>query len=258
MGAMTDKREKQVWNQLALVSDPELDESVTDLGFVKEVRIDDNDAVSVQFQLPTYWCAANFAFLMAHDMQEAVRELPWVKHLHVELLDHFYANRINAGLARSASFQDTCGSEASQELDELRALFRRKAFQARQERLLSHLRQLRYSPERLCSLSIDELFDLDMGDDPVGAGLRRRYLALRRGGILDGAKGDAFLSRAGDKAFVTIGGEALQPTELPAYVRRLRTVRINMEFNGHFCRGVLAARLREQGTDETRTLTAVR
>ena len=63
-----------VWARLDLVMDPELDEPVTDMGFIEAVSItgpasmQDNSTVDVSFRLPTYWCSPNFAFLMAEDI----------------------------------------------------------------------------------------------------------------------------------------------------------------------------------------------
>ena len=66
------EREADVRRALARVDDPELDEPVTDLRFIERVEIDAAGAVSIGFRLPTYWCAANFAFLMADDMRREV------------------------------------------------------------------------------------------------------------------------------------------------------------------------------------------
>ena len=65
--------------------DPELDESVTDLNFVTKADVDSKNRVHIEFRLPTYWCAANFAFLMADDMRRAVGALDWVEGVGVVL-----------------------------------------------------------------------------------------------------------------------------------------------------------------------------
>lgn len=92
-------RATEVWCRLAGVDDPELDEPVTDLGFVTGVEVSAEGDVRVGFRLPTYWCAANFAFLMADDMRSAVCALPWVRSVRVELGEHMYAETINRGVA---------------------------------------------------------------------------------------------------------------------------------------------------------------
>ena len=81
------------------VTDPELDEPVTELEFVTRADVDADNCVHIEFRLPTYWCAANFSFLMADDMRSAVRALPWVDDVSVVLGEHMYADKINAGLA---------------------------------------------------------------------------------------------------------------------------------------------------------------
>ncbi|PWT85171.1 MAG: hypothetical protein C5B58_03495, partial [Acidobacteria bacterium] len=96
----------QIWSALESVTDPEIDESVVSLEFVSEVKIDENNRVQIEFRLPTYWCAPNFAFLMASDMRDAVSELDWVGEVSVRLVDHFSAELINRGVARKQDFRD--------------------------------------------------------------------------------------------------------------------------------------------------------
>jgi metal-sulfur cluster biosynthetic enzyme len=74
---MTDRpdRLEQVWAALNTVTDPEIDESVTALEFISSVRVSAEGEIAIEFRLPTYWCAPNFAFLMASDMRDAVAEL---------------------------------------------------------------------------------------------------------------------------------------------------------------------------------------
>ena len=108
----SDDRQAQIWACLRDVMDPELDESVIDLNFVTRADVDANDQVHIEFRLPTYWCAANFSFLMADDMRRSISALDWVKGVSVVLGEHMYADKINAGLAQGRSFQETFGAEA--------------------------------------------------------------------------------------------------------------------------------------------------
>ncbi len=89
----------EVHQQLAEVYDPELDQPLTELGFIGGVDIA-GDKVTVRFRLPTYWCAANFAYMMSSDIRERVSELPWVKRVDVLLQDHFHDEEINDSLMR--------------------------------------------------------------------------------------------------------------------------------------------------------------
>jgi metal-sulfur cluster biosynthetic enzyme len=232
MGAETIAvRQAEVWARLQTVTDPELDEPVTDLEFVTRADVDAQDRVHIEFRLPTYWCAANFSFLMADDMRLAVRQLPWVNAVSVVLGEHMYADKINAGLAQGLSFQETFGPEADGDLDDLRRIFLVKAFQRRQAALLDHLMAVGYEAEALVRLTFGELAALKLDD--AGARLIGRYLERRP--VVDAALPQAC-------AFVDADGDALQAETLPTYVRLLRRIDVNAEFNSALCRGLLHAR----------------
>ena len=222
-------RKAEVWRRLQTVTDPELDEPVTDLEFVTRADVDADNCVHIEFRLPTYWCAANFSFLMADDMRNAVKELPWVADISVVLGDHMYADQINAGLARGLTFQETFGAEADGDLDRLRRTFLLKAFQRRQAALLAHLIEAGHHAARLVEMTLDELIDLEI--DEAGARLRMRYLERR-----------PIIADATSRAFVDAEGNLLQAETLSTYVRTLRRVDINAEFNSALCRGLLHAR----------------
>ena len=63
---------------LDAVIDPELDEPITDLGFVTEAVVVEGVA-AVRLRLPTYFCAANFAYLMVADAHDAVGRAPGLR-----------------------------------------------------------------------------------------------------------------------------------------------------------------------------------
>src|SRR2546430_13462534 len=158
-------REAEIWTCLQGVTDPELDESVTELNFITKVDVGPGNRVHIEFRLPTYWCAANFSFLMADDMRRAVGALDWVEGVSVVLGEHMYADKINAGLAKGLSFQETFGVEADGSLDDLRRTFLVKAFQRRQAALLNHLAGVGYSPATIVSLTLTELGCLPVDDE---------------------------------------------------------------------------------------------
>lgn len=229
-----DERTAQVWAQLARVTDPELDEPVTELGFVERVAISEAGRVDIEFRLPTYWCAANFAFLMADDMRVAVSALPWVAGVHPTLLDHMYADEVNRGVARGASFKESFGELASDEsLEALRERFRCKAFLRRQEALLLALMAQDLAKPELIAMTLAELDQLPVGSADTER-CKARYIEFRR--TIPSPSSGAEL------AFVNVEGEALTANSVDDHLRALRSVRINMEFNGALCRGLLAAR----------------
>jgi metal-sulfur cluster biosynthetic enzyme len=224
-------RRAEVWACLQGVTDPELDESVIELNFVTKADVDPRNQVHIEFRLPTYWCAANFSFLMADDMRQAVSALAWVEGVSVVLGEHMYADKINAGLAKGQSFQETFGEEADGDLEELRKTFLVKAFQRRQAALLNHLAGAGHPPEWIVALTLAALERLAV--DAEGAKLVRRYLERR--GVVGPLRPDAL-------AFVGAEGARLRSDSLSAYVSGLRRVGVNAEFNSALCRGLLSVR----------------
>ena len=71
----TASRLDQFWAKLDLVMDSELDEPVTEMGFIETVVVDAAEGVDITFRLPTYWCSSNFAFLMAQGIKREVETL---------------------------------------------------------------------------------------------------------------------------------------------------------------------------------------
>lgn len=231
-----DRRTGEVWTRLATVTDPELDESVTDLGFVELVTVHDDGGVDIVFRLPTYWCSASFAFLMADDMRQSVSELPWVREARPELRDHMVAHEINRGVSEGSHSLRHSRTSRLEDLLTTSAKFRRKAFERRQECMMLALRGLGYEDSAICRMTLGAYDEVDFGPGEVARQkLRYRELLVER----------HLAQLPGDRAFVTCEGFAIIPQELVSYLQRLRGVRINMEFNSSLCRGLLAARDRE-------------
>jgi metal-sulfur cluster biosynthetic enzyme len=211
---------------LGTVVDPELDEPITDLGFVRSVAVD-GGAVNVHLRLPTSFCAPNFAWLMVSDARDAVAGIPGVGPVVVELDDHHDSDLINRGLAADAGYRGTFGAEAEDSLDELRAVFQRKAHTAAMERALTAL--LRADPTR-SEADLGEVTLADLPPGPTTDALLRRRATL--GLPLDG---DA-------RVLLDAQGRPPEQAAVPMTVRRARSVRISIDGNAHFCRGLLATR----------------
>ena len=161
-------RYKEAYDALGAVVDPELDEPITDLGFVRSLTVTPAGNVKVHLRLPTSFCSPNFAYLMASDAKDVLMKLGWTRRVVVELDDHHDSAIINAGLAADAGYRGTFGHEADESLDELRETFRRKAHTAAMERCLTGL--LRADPDRT-EASIGDVTLGDLPDDDATTAL---------------------------------------------------------------------------------------
>ncbi|WP_052274482.1 metal-sulfur cluster assembly factor [Arthrobacter sp. L77] len=236
-GSVHTVTEDAVRRSLATVFDPELDEPITELGFVRSIRVDGgpDPTVRVHLRLPTSFCSPNFAYLMASDSKDAVAAIPGVAAVVVELDDHHDSDLINTGLAADAGYRGTFLHEAEDSLEDLRRIFRRKAHTAAMERCLTGL--LRADP----ALRVEDV-----------GGVRLRDL-------LPGRETDALLRRrtalglsADPEAPVLVDDDGLPyPAEaVPLALRRARSTRISIDGNAHFCRGLLRTRYEGSGADQ--------
>ncbi|MQA03373.1 MAG: DUF59 domain-containing protein [Streptosporangiales bacterium] len=215
-----------VLSALAAVRDPELDRPVTELGFVAHCTVTETGVARVRLRLPTYFCAPNFAFLMVADADDAVRGVPEVTGADVQLVDHFAADVINAGVAARSGFVASFADEAAGELDELRADFLRKAVLAGADRVSRAMVAAGTDPSRLA--------DLTLGDAPAGPDTDR--LRARRTELgLPAADTDPLLVDA-------TTGAAVEAAELRTYLGRARLTRVSQEANTGVCIGMLRAR----------------
>jgi len=225
-------RHEMAFTALGAVMDPELDEPITTLGFVRSLTVSPGGNVKVHLRLPTSFCSPNFAYLMASDAKDALKQLDWTHNVLVELDDHHDSPIINAGLAADAGYCGTFGHEAENSLDELRETFRRKAHTAAMERCLTAL--LRAGPARSES-SMGEVTLGDLPDDGAKSALLKRRDAL------------GLPLTADALVMVDHHGQCYPSDAVPMALRRARSTRISIDGNAHFCRGLLRTRY---GDDE--------
>jgi len=233
--ACLDRRE-EVWSALDAVTDPEIDESVVSLDFVTELKIDSSNRVEIEFRLPTYWCAPNFAFLMASDMRDAVTALEWVRDVSVRLSDHFSADLINRSVALRQDFRDAFPGETDDDLSAIRQKFLGQAFERRQELLLQYLMARGYGPDWIARASLSELIGLEL--DQEGIALRNLYLFILR--RMDPHAREEAL------AFTMANKRPLDNQDLRTYLRKIAATRRNAEFNGFICRSLLSERVKRE------------
>ena len=232
-----------ILKQLAQVLDPELDESIVDLGFVRSVHLHSGHA-DVALQLPTSWCAMNFAYLMAEDVRRALLTVEGVRHATIHLGDHCAAREIEAAVNNGRSFAEAFPEEGAANLAALRLTFLRKGFFIRQERLLRELRVADCAPSVVCALRLREISiedDLTMIRQP-GVAPRKgaqaatlRYYLQRRAELGFDCCDDAPL-------IIDLEGKPFTADRLQAHYEAARTMRVALEANGSFCRALVSLR----------------
>lgn len=223
---------KEVMDKLNDVMDPELDQSLVELGFINDVKIEGSE-VYVTFRLPTYWCSPNFAYMMASDIHEKISELSWVNKVTVELKDHSFSHEINQGVSNRKTFQEAFSNLSGGNLEQLKKTFKTKAFYSRQEKLIRYLLNKGITETKLLSLTLPELEDILKGD-LKGEMLKNRYLCILKE-----------LGLYKDKqqlAFVDENGTAIELNLFKDYLLKIRRTRLSMEFNAFYCRNLLITR----------------
>jgi metal-sulfur cluster biosynthetic enzyme len=213
------------------VRDPELDEPLPDLGFVEGVEVH-AERVVVRLRLPTFFCAANFTYLMAADARDAAHAVAEGRSVAVTLDDHFVGEEVSEGVSDGRAFSETFDRLAEEDLDELRRHFRRKAHTVRQWTVASELSRRGWSHGALATARVR--------DAPAGGGTER-LLALRAELGYD----------TGPDSPLVLGpdGRAMSAEGVSLALDLGRLTAVSMSANTTLCRGLLGVRY---GLEEVR------
>ena len=211
------------------VLDPELDESILSLGFVESVTADDAGNVTVCLHLPTYWCAANFSYLMASDVRRELAGLEGVLSVTVKLGEHFASREVEDGAGPGKTFGETFPNGGPDTLEETRRIFLLKGYFTRQERLLRGLKDAGLPFQRIAELVVGDLYAVGVDAQTVS-----RYLERRAELSLDCSHSARLI--------VDTTGRAIPAEEMETYYIRARTTRLAMEANGSLCSAILQSR----------------
>jgi metal-sulfur cluster biosynthetic enzyme len=241
--------EAMVYEAIADVLDPELDEPLVKLGFINRVEVNGPD-VTVVFKLPTFWCSPNFSYLMAADLRAKVRAIPGVRSAQVLLLDHCTDEQINASINADKPFLEAFPDESEDNLEELRLTFLRKGFLVRQDTLIRSLQKagqkIGLDETTLLSLKVSDL-TVDEANDRAIFTTPQHVITLER----SAHTAQAYLRRAAalgihqqpdDLLFTDEHGQAIAPGCLQSYLRQSRAVRMNIMFNTVFCTDMFQTR----------------
>jgi metal-sulfur cluster biosynthetic enzyme len=223
-------RVMDVRSAISTVRDPEIDETVEALQFVVDVEVADDLAI-VWLRLPTFWCPANFVFLMAGEMRSAVLALPWARRFELRLVDHFAADEINRAVSAGLEFTDAFPEHAVANLHALRRAFDEKAFLMRQSALVSALRAAGLTDDAIVGLTAEA-----MGDFATSGEIAAAWSAYRE--KWQGLHGPARSTRL----IVDLDDEPIEAGNLPDHLRRIRRLTTGASANGEMCRMLMASR----------------
>ena len=212
------------------VHDPEVDRPVTDMGFIRSVT-EEAGQVRIVMQLPTYFCAPNFTWLMVDDVRQAAEHVAGKGAVTVSVEDHFESERIQSGVQSRGGFMTAFPSEAEGALEDLRDHFRRKTLLIRQEQVCRQLEEFGVDAESLVDLVLGDVVRLDL--PALG-----KYLTTREELGVGCRHDDPFL--------IAADGRPVGPEQVRAHRRSARVMAVSFEGNGHLCKALLAERYPSQ------------
>lgn len=236
---------EDVYRALSRVRDPELDKPITELGFIKEVKVHrGRGAVEVSMILPTYWCSPAFAYMMLEDARKVLLKLGGVKRVTVNLLDHHDAERISRCINEGLTFEECYGDEAGEGLSDLRRKMMERSFLARLYRLVSLLTLKGLSYLDILSLKLE---DVKIEGERVGIKAGKRMIKL------EGEEASTIIDyvemlvdngvREGPIIRKSLKGDVVKGIdEFEGLLRRARLTSNTLSFTSQFCMLVLSAR----------------
>ena len=228
---------QSVLRALSTVTDPELDEPITELGFVKELSVSDEGRVSLDLVTSTFWCSPNFVYMMLEEARDVVSKID--------------------GINERKSFSECYPTEAGGNLEELNRMIRTRVLRSRLSSMVAAMSRSGVTAFELLGVSRSdvaadhETFVVTSGDklhrisDPVDAKRVARYLSF-----LDG------LGRAnGPLMIFDLEGRTPEPHELESMLALSRSAKSNFSLNAELCRALLESRLNreEPSASESRT-----
>ncbi|MFK4998549.1 hypothetical protein ACI2OX_18200 [Bacillus sp. N9] len=158
------------------------------------------------------------------------------KKVTVNLIDHCASDEINQGVTDGKRFSESFGGSGRRPRRSSKDLSN-KSVLCTARKIIKHLLGKDIPKEKIITLSLEELNALDLSTE--GQELRGKYIEKKR------------LLNQSTYAFPKPEGEALTTNEFEDYLRNLKRTRLSMEFNGHYCRGLLEARYKLPSNEDS-------
>lgn len=231
--------------RLDRVSDPELDESIVELGYVDRIEInDDYGVVTLAFTLPTAWCSPAFAWMMSVDARDEMESITGVNRAVIKIREHMHQHEINEGVNARQSF-DASFPEADGEVTSIRATLDDKARLSRQYEAVKSLLEADITPAQICGLTPADI-NIHAGDDRRSKDtFAAVYLEEKSFAVTVPARPlDRYLRKArtvesftaeSNTLFRTPEGEPVSTSNFDLVHRRGRLAQANMSGQGGVC-----------------------
>jgi metal-sulfur cluster biosynthetic enzyme len=239
---------QSVLQALSTVTDPELDEPITELGFVKSLSVSEDGRVSVDLVTSTFWCSPNFVYMMLEEARDVVSKLPGVKEMRLTLGGHHDSDRINEAINAGKSFSECYDFEARGELVELNRMIRTRALRSRLYSMAAALLRSGLAPDDLLKLARQDV--TAEGDafvvhsrgrilpitDPSDVRRVARYLTFLEG-----------LGRTDGRLVIwDLDGTPPSEDEFISVLTVGRLAKANFSLNAELCRALLESRLNRE------------
>jgi metal-sulfur cluster biosynthetic enzyme len=248
MAATTQPTVETVHERLARVDDPELDESIVDLDYIKDVVIDDSE-VRVTLVLPTAWCSPAFAWMMATGARDELEAHPLVETATVQLKDHMHQDEINRGVNERLDFEMVF-EDAEDGIEAVKQTLAAKARMSRQYRAIGALREAGLDEEQVATLTRDAIEVNERGNNK--SAVAAITLANGSFGIsvpaeplveyLKKATETGIVCDPTDRVFATADEEPIKPNGLTDVQRRGRLTSTTVSGQGTICEGLNRSR----------------
>jgi len=242
--AQVDLKEN-VLRALSAVTDPELDEPITDLGFVKELTVSDDGRVSLDLVTSTFWCSPNFVYLMLEEARDVVSKLAGINEVRVHLDGHHDSERINKAINSGTSFADCYGAEANGNLVELNRMIRTRALRSRLHSMATTLSKHGFSPEQLLDLSQQDV--TSDGDSVVVTSPRGTFAISDLEDVRRVSRYLRFRERIkpshGPLVVWDLDGNPPKRDGFRSALEEARLASANFSLNAELCRALLEARI---------------
>lgn len=234
-----------VYKALSNVYDPELDEPITRLGFVREVRI--GDTIEVVISTSTYWCSPNFIYMILEDARNEISRSLGIdpERVKVYIRGHYDEDRINECVNRGERFENCYRSEAWRGIEDLKRIFLEKRLARRLYRFIRVATKYGLSLQEIAGLRRGDVIDL--GDlivirssgkeirvfDSSDVEIVRSYVSMVR---------ELIPSR--EDLVIGLGGGKPSVEELEALLRtRGKAIDLGFTLNSELCRLLLESRI---------------